>query len=368
MPRPIPPPPPQPSEEETKLAVRWSLSLLLSVFVVFVGLSQCYHSDAELLDYGRTNSMEWNLHKAKNLDMEKRRAHENGQGKIIWLLGSSIVREGFDEKWINQQLGINNSEYRIIKIGTNRGNAGIISGFIKYLDIKKDDIVLHDVPANGFKKDWIEFSAFTTYNLMLVLDKEAFWKLDEWTLADKLEQSSAVPVQFYANHDTYTKGLTRWFTYLSDKKVPPKPKSKHYLLYRKIEVERYTTNPKHKSYIGKNGLDFSAEQFNIQGLQKLEQLCENKQAKLILIHIPPRQEYLAKMMHQKTREQYQTYIKNLEQELYIFPQQAEDDYYDLTHPNFRGRKQLSQYLIDWLQNPQKGEFPLVTWPIPEYNE
>lgn len=368
MSRPISPLSPQPSEEETKLALRWSLSLLFIFFLVFIGLSQCYHSDAKILDYGRTNSMEWTLHKAQTLNMKEGRAHEDGQGKIVWLLGSSIIREGFDEKWINQQLAINRSEYRVIKIGTDRGNAGIISGFLKYLDIKKGDIVLHDVPPNSFKKDWIEYSAFEPYNLMLVLDKEDFWKLDEWTFADKLEQSSAVPAQFYANHDTYTKGLTRWFTYLSDGKRARIPSSKHYLLYRKITIERYTTNPKHKSYIGENGLDFSTSQFNIQGLQRLNTLCEDKDATLTLLHIPPRQEYLAKMMHQNALEEYQDYITNLEQEIYIFPQQAEEDYYDLTHPNFRGRKQLSQHLIDWLQNPRKGEFPLVTWPIPEYNK
>ena len=36
--------------------------------------------------------------------MEERRSH-NG-GKILWLIGSSLIRESFDESWLNNQLAI----------------------------------------------------------------------------------------------------------------------------------------------------------------------------------------------------------------------------------------------------------------------
>ena len=36
-------------------------------------------------------------------------------------------------------------------------------------------------------------------------------QLSEWGMADKLEQASAVPASFYANHQDFMDGLTEWW-------------------------------------------------------------------------------------------------------------------------------------------------------------
>lgn len=369
MPKPIPPPPPQPSAEETTIAVRWVRSLMLVTCALFFGLSQCYHQDAMMLDYGRDDSMDWIIWRAENLDMESKRAHNNGEGKIIWMIGSSILRESFDEKWLNDQLEINNSKYRIIKLSMNRGNAGISFGFLKNIELQKDDIVIHNVSMNNFKKDWLEFSTYASSDLMRLLDQKDFWELEEWGVADKLEQASAIPPNFWRYHGTYMDGLTKWFTYGITLDKPRKSRAKHHLTHRRTEFEKnIRTDIESKYYTAKDGFDFSEKQFNIHGLTKMESICNEHDVRFILFYIPPRQQYLAEMVHQESREEYEKFLENLDYDLYYLPQLPENDYYDLTHPNFRGRKSHNEYFLDWVTNPQHGKFPDVTWEIPEYNK
>ncbi len=369
MPKPIPPPPPQPSEEETRIAVRWTWRLLIGICLLFFGFSQCYHPNSLMMSYGRKSSMDWVLWKVENLNMEEHRAHNNGNGKIIWLVGSSILRESLDTEWINDQLEQTNSEYRVVKLSMNRGNAGLAFGLLKKLQIQKDDIVIHNLSMNNFKTDWLEFSNFNSSDLMRVLDQEDLWDIDEWNTADKLEQASALPPIFWRNHETYMNGLTRWFTHGVVLTIPSKPNPRHHLSSKTTALEQsIQTNPKSKYYIPKDGFDFSDKQFNISGLTKMASLCNNQEAQFVLFYIPPRQQYLAEMVHSDARDEFERFLEELKYDLYYFPQLPENDYYDLTHPNFRGRDVHNQYFIDWIAKPKQGNFPVVSWDIPEYNK
>lgn len=322
------------------------------------------------MDYGRENSMDWVLWKTANLDMNQRRAHNDNQGKIIWLIGSSILRESLSESWLNEQLASMDSEYRIIMLSMDRGNAGLAFGFLNKIQLQKGDIVIHNVSMNNFKTNWLnDFSTFTGADLMRVIDQQDLWEIEEWGLADKLEQASAIPPNFWGNHGTYMNGLTRWFTNGVQLKKPKQARTRYHLTHKNIEFEKnISTNISSKYYIPQNGFDFSERQFNVQGLQKMKTICDEHSVQFALFYIPPRQQYLAEMVHQDARQEYEKFLENLNYDLYYFPQLPETDYYDLTHPNFRGREQHNQYFLGWLTTPQKGEFPALTWAIPEYNK
>jgi hypothetical protein len=365
MPKPIPPPPPQPSSQDTTDAVRFIRMIMLIMIVGFFGISQCYHRDALVVDYGRETTHAWTVWRAHHLDMEARRAHDGG--KIVWLIGSSILREAFDEAKINKKLAQTGSEYRIVKLGLNRGAAGIIFGMLQHAKVQKGDIVLHNIAIANFKKDWFTSINLPAHQLMELYNPEDFWGLREWTLADKLEQSSAIPAQFYTYHESYMNGLENWFTSAVQGTKPEKIKPGYRTRFLKIE-EKEILEPSlaHYGYIGENILDFSDGQINIIGLRKITAFCQQLDVPLFLIDIPPRQQYIAELVHQQTLAQWYEWRDQLE--VHYFPQQPEGHYYDLTHPNYRGRKNLSSYLIKWLSNPQKEEPSVVSWPIPEYNK
>ena len=82
----------------------------------------------------------------------------------------------------------------------------------------------------------------------------------EWSLSDKLEQSSAVPWNFYAYHEAYTRGATRWLSSLTKSEWPEKEGPSYHWTYFKSHAKvKYNRGPKNKDYFGRDDLDFSPQ-------------------------------------------------------------------------------------------------------------
>jgi hypothetical protein len=344
MPKVIPPPPPQPSESETKEAVRFVWLIMALTVVLFLGLSSCYHDGALMVQYGRTDAQSWNIHRAKNIDVADIREHPGGH--IAWVIGSSILRESFDENRINQKLESQNSSWRIRKFGMTRGAAGVSSGILRHLPVMEGDLVIHSVAMGNFRKEWLDFNGLPAYRIMDLLTLSDFWAIDEWSLADKLEQTSAFPPNFYNYHESYMNGLTEWL-YLINDGVPKATRPGFQTKFHRFETNRSrksgTENP---NYFPEEDIDFSEAQFNIEGLKRMRILTKEKGAELILIDIPPRLQYSSDMLHPSALAAWKDWRK--EKQIEVWPQLREEDFYDLKHPNFRGRKILSQYMFKWL--------------------
>ena len=351
---------------ETKSAVRLVYILMTTMMMLFGGLSTCYHPDAAMVEYGRKSSHPWIVDKIQTLDMEKRRSHKGE--KIIWLIGSSLIRESFDELWLNERLAVDGSEYRVIELGMDQANSLLAYGLMKQVDLQEGDVVLHNIALKSYIDDWLGFTGLPTYQLMEILEPQDFWELPEWTLADKLEQASAIPYSFYAQHNSYTNGLTWWFIHLVEATVPPKRGPKHYLTHYKNKKTRFQTpSPESRHYIAKDSLRFDETQINRWGWDNMRGLAAEKNIELVAIYLPPRQQYMAEMVHPDARAKFETYMQNLDHSKVFFPQLSEEAYYDLIHPNKEGRSIQSQYLLDWLKTPTEGQLPELTWPLPDYH-
>lgn len=354
------------SIDDTKKSVRFVYGLMLGLMLLFGGLSTCYHPDALMVSYGRETSHPWIVNKIRNLNMDKRRSHAGG--KIIWLIGSSLTREAFDETWLNNQLAIKQSEYRVIELGMDQGNSVLAYGLMKQVDLREGDLVFHNIALKAYIDNWLEFTNLPDYQLMEIFEAEDFWALPEWSLPQKLEQASAIPYNFYANHNSYTNGLTWWFIHLVEGELPPKRGPQHYLTHYKNKKAKFqppSTTSRH--YISADRLSFEPEQINRWGWENMKVLAEERKVELVAIFIPPRQQYMAEMVHPKARAQFFEYMNNFDHRHAFFPQLPEDAYYDLIHPNKQGRKIQSKYLLQWLDNPVQGSLPEITWPLPDYH-
>ena len=351
---------------ETRKAVRLVYILMATMMMLFGGLSTCYHPDAVMVEYGRKSSLPWIVHKIRNLDMNERRSHKGE--KIIWLIGSSLIRESFDEKWLNEQLTVQESEYRVIELGMDQANSILAYGLMKQVELKEGDLVLHNIALKSYIDNWLEFTGMPAYQLMEVLEPSDFWEIPGWTLADKLEQASAIPYSFYAQHNSYTNGLTWWFIYLVEGDLPPKRGPKHYLThYRNKKTRFQPPSPESRHYIAKDSLRFDETQINRWGWEKMRVLAKDNAVEFVSIVIPPRQQYMAEMVHPDARTDFERHIQNLDGAKAFFPQLSEDAFYDLIHPNKEGRAIQSKYLLDWLEHRAEGALPEVTWPLPDYH-
>ena len=358
MPKPIPPPPKQPSEEETRLAITWLRNFTVVACLLFFINAQLYQPDAFFVQYGRNSSQEWAVERIRIIEETKLRSHE--QGKIIWLIGSSMMRDAFHEKQVNQDLQDRNSPYRIFKVGMNRGAPGIVAGLMSMIPFREGDKLLVNIHETHFKKEWLTFSELPSYRLMTMYSLSDFWEISEWTLADKLEQSSAIPWNFYTYHESYTKGTTRWLAALTKPKWPKKKRQSYHWTHHPMDkIKKFGRGPDSKDYFDRDGLDFSPTQFNMQGLQKIRRTLSDK-IDVYWLYLPCSEIYRSEVQHEYHQEQFVTWAANQDNIIY-FPQAPDDAYYDIKHANTKGRDFYHPHLLNWIQQPDfiQGTYPIL---------
>ena len=129
MPKPIPPPPPLPTLEETQVGLSFLRRVVVIGLAVFFLWTLLYQQTSILVEYGRDNSIAWTVWKAEVFDEQAYRTEKDH--KMVWLVGSSILRESFDEKELNQKLEEADIPVRVAKFGMDRGAAGL-SGEPRY--------------------------------------------------------------------------------------------------------------------------------------------------------------------------------------------------------------------------------------------
>jgi hypothetical protein len=357
MPKPIPPPPPQPSEEETQKALIWLRNAVLVVVALFLLNAQLYTPNAFFVQYGRESSQEWIVEKIKRADISQVRSHEGG--KIIWLIGSSMMRDAFDETYLNQELEEKNSPYRVFKLGMNRGAPGIVFGLMSMIPFQEGDKLLVNVHETHFKKDWLKFSKLPSYRLMTLYTLQDYWNISEWSLADKLEQSSAFPWNFYAYHESYTRGATRWLSAFTKPTWPEKEGPSYHWTYNKAKkIVKFRRGKKNRDYFDRDALDFSATQFNIQGLLHIQQTFPSS-IDIHWVYIPASEIYRSEIIHQFHESQFQDWAKEQDNFVY-FPQAPDEAYYDIKHANKMGRTFYSDLLLNWIEIPKSGTYPVLT--------
>lgn len=349
MPRPVPPPPPQPSVEETREAVRLLRRILLVMIALFVAYSQLYRVDGFFVRYGRESTPSWMLWKASRLNEERLRAHPGG--RVAWLVGNSVLRESFDEAEINRALAERESVWRVSKFGQDRGASGLSTGLLDRLPIRPGDLVVHAVGMENFFRGWLEKTGVPWWHVAMLLPPSAILQIDEYTPAEKLEMVTSVPQDFWAFHDEAMEGWRRWL--LAPLYGVPKPRKTHYTLrFHEYELRaRFgkgrAFDEEHPYYIGPDDTLLSDAQFNMWGLHRMARTAAARGVPLALIDIQPRVQYQNELMSATARAQWSAWRAE-QPDLTVFPPVPDDCYYDMKHPNFRGRELHSAHLVTWL--------------------
>ena len=372
MPKPVPPPPPQPSVEETRAAVRFVAGVSVVAVAAFLLIASGYGPHNVFLPYGRDAAPSWNLWRLEQLDEAALRSHDGG--KIAWLVGSSILRESFDEDAINKALAARGDDHRVVKFGIARGAAGVVAGFAEQLPIREGDLLVHNVTLANFHAGWVSWTGLPPDQMMYTVPQEEFWHVDGWSLADKLEQAVAVPTGFWQWHEDVMKGKTAWLEALGTGRKPRKRRAGHHVRFQTVELkdkylDKKRGDPKNDPiYLDPDCCDLSDAQFNMRGVRRMEALAAARGATLALIHIPPRQEYEAVFVHRDATPAWNRWRAETETLSYA-PRPPDNDYYDWKHPNFRGRDLLSPWLVEWLASGRpKGQPASLDWPVPDYNK
>lgn len=369
MPPPIPPPPAQATAAETRLAVRLVAKVAVAAVALFFAYTQMYRPDSAMMDYGRKSAPTWLLWKAERLDEAKIRAHPGG--KVLWLVGSSILRESFDEDLLNEQLAARESPWRVQKFGLSRGAAGLTAGLLERLPLREGDRVLHSVSMDNFHRDWLAFSHIPDSYLMALLDRDDILRTAELSPQRRAELVLATPWRYWAFQEEIA---TAWWEWLNAPiyGVPKRRTSSRFLTFRDQELHADLEKARALgeasfNHVQEDETDWTDTQFNIAGIQSMRRRCAERGVSFTLVDIPPRQEYVVRFLPPAVRAQWAAW-KQAQPDLVYFPQLPEDDFYDLRHPNYRGRASLIGYLLEWLEAPVRGSPAPIHWTPPSAPE
>ena len=225
------------TEAETRDAARFALGLMALAALFFGVLSLGYGLRAPFVELGREGTVSWMFWKLDTLDTSALRAHPGG--RVMWLVGSSVIRESFDEALVNQGLAERGSVWRVQKFGFNRGAAGLAAGLVAELPIEPGDTVVHNVSVGNLRADWLTFANIPEERLVSLLTAGEILGLKELSVQEKLSALLMIPEGYWRFRNEHMNGLTRLFAWPIWGGAFPTPKTKSYnLTFRTLERER----------------------------------------------------------------------------------------------------------------------------------
>ncbi len=356
-------------ERETRDAARFALGLMVVAALFFGLVSLSYGLRGPFVELGREGTVSWMFWKLDTLDHAALRAHPGG--RVMWLVGSSVIRESFDEALVNQSLAERGSVWRVQKFGFNRGAAGLAAGLVAELPIQPGDKVVHNVSVGTLRADWLDFANIPEERLVSLLTAGEIVALKELSPQEKLSALMMIPEGYWRFRDEHMGGLTRLFAWPIWGGPRPTPKKKSYnITFRTIERERksprsFADPTTYRLYQDLTSTDLSPEQINTAGLGRMRRLVESQGAELVLIDVPPTRLFQSSLMSPDLAVVWDQWRED--RDVHYFPQVPEDDYFDLIHPNFRGRAALTPALVDWIEDPKRGApTPLGDWTPPPH--
>jgi hypothetical protein len=366
--------PPLPSEADTARGLRFlrlCLAAGLGFFLLFLPL---YGPESPLLRWGRSHSTAWTVLRAAELrDEAGLRGHDGRSpadraagappqpGRVVWALGSSVLRESFDEDVVNSALEAQDSPFRLRKLGQNRGAPALTAPLLAQLPVQPGDLILHNVALDHFRSDWLGWTKLPKSALARLADPATLWAVEDRGLPHRLEQAAAIPPRFWAWHDEVMGGYTAWLLGLGFYFQVPKDAKGGSLLrfhtflragkmrpqYFEAERARYTLTAA--------DLDLSPNQINAVGLRSLREGAAARGATLVLIDVPTSAWDQWVWQDEGARAAWDG-LRASWPELVVAPQLDDVEFYDRRHPNRLGRAELSAWLAGWIDAPTPGSW------------
>ena len=340
MPAPIPPPPPQASAQETERAVRLARTLYGVAILFFLAIAATYSPTGFPVDAGRDDSLTWNLWKLERLDVEALRS--SGDGRVVWLVGASIMRDAADPERLAEQLPVG-----VAVFGIDRGASAVAAGFLDRLPVEPGDVVVHNVSGNNMRRDWIGFSGIPHWWLTTLFAPGDFWSLPELSVQERLEGSANyAPRRFWTNHDDVQSGwfveATPWLGHRSSELRHTagnlRETRRGFVRWELTEAERQGR------FFHADAWDVGPEQVNVWGLERIAASCRARGAELLLVEVPPTDQMVAQLYDDEIEALWAA--EREKRGIERLTKVPDDAYADFLHPNPTGRVVLTDELAE----------------------
>ena len=325
---------------------RLLLAILAVASLLYALLARGVSRDASLTEYGRYRDADLVAVRGETLDREARW----GGRSVVWLVGSSIIREAFDEQELREHLRRRGLDRGVEKLGFSFGAPVFAKALSERLDIRPGDTVVTVVAQDHFRRDWItQQKQYESFYLAYFLEPGQVLVQDELPLARRVASSVwyLPPRSYWRHRSTWGEGARQWGEYLlgQRKNRPSRKKRGKKEPFREfLGAGKYLDDwaPRHR--LSDADTLVTAEQVNGDALARWSEQVAAHGADFVVVYVPHNPHYYSRFVTEGSVERFHTSIEALVPNYVPLSALPADHYIDFKHPNFRGRAQLTTEL------------------------
>ena len=330
---------------ETRAATRLVALFTAIGLGVYLAMAAVVTPDALLTQQGTTEQVHFALRAAHALDRDA----ELGDQPVVWLLGSSIVREAFDAEALDVLL----PHQAVRKYAFNRGGPIFVWSFLDEIDLRPGDIVVTAVHPDHFRADWLAYHNKPTVYLNTLMDADELLQIEELPLADRLDfaVTSVPPRDFWRYREAYASAASGWLLHTTLGTRAPRVRTKH----REDPFQTLEKTPKfdtierlqRRNRLNDADMVLAPGQTNYDGVHRLIAQVEGAGATAMLVYLPNNPLYYERMVSPQTMTRFHDHFA-ADPHYSRLSELPEDHFLDYKHVNFRGRDVLTQQLATLL--------------------
>ena len=370
----IPEPPTTPEElaearEEHGRAIALQAVLLVAAAVLFLLFTLPYEAAADFTRWGRENDLTGLFERFEREYVED--ADRLQEHRILWLVGASIIKQGANERALNNTLERTGSDWRVRKNGFARGAPLLAAGVIDRLPLKPGDHVVSAVWFSNYRHDWMADNDSAEALAPFLLSCGEILQLDDLLWQDRIELCLNHPEQFFLVRDEFNTGAKRLWNH-------------RVLDYNEPSVQwvpQVNKVPHAKEFLREGGyrgggpdvtvpLSFEPDHVNVLGLYRMRERVLAAGAAFTVLRMPMHPAAEAERMPPEILEAWQSWDGPPGVPFVPVPGDwQEEHFWNYHHLNKAGRTKFALWLLPLLESgglpaevPEGWAYPLPPRP------
>lgn len=326
---------------ETTAAIRLSLGAFAVAAATYLGCGLVVRPDALSVQVGMRDEYEFVLRDADHV--------VRGARPVVWLVGSSVVRESFDAAIAEDALHARAVDVDVEKFAFNRGTPLFTRALLRHLPVRAGDTVCTSVAEDNFTRGWLHEVDDLDGPARFLLDPIDAWSLPDLSLAERVDLVLAMvpPRSFHRYRDDYMRGLwergeARW-----EGRAPRRRENVQFQPFtRGAPQTLLPPDLLHRRIVNDADLVLDPAQENWSALLGWLEDVRAQGASPVLLVVPHHPDYGRHFVSDASVTRFNAAIDHLGAPVWRLEPAGRDDYADWNHPDDSGRAHYTRALVD----------------------
>lgn len=339
---------------ETTAAIRLSLGAFGVAVGTYLGCGLLIRPDTALVRVGMRDEYEFILRDAD--------AATRGERPVVWLVGSSVVREAFDAAVVEELLNARGVDVDVEKFAFNRGTPLFTRALLRHLPIAAGDTVITSVAEDNFTAGWLHEADDLEGPAAFLLDPQDVWALPGLGLRERVDLTLAMapPRAFHRHRDDFGRGLAEWAAARwGDRALRVRDNVRFQPFTRGASQTLLPPDRMLRRKVKDDELILDASQENWSALLGwIDDVRALGAAPEVLV-VPHHPDYGRHFASDAAVMRFNVAIDGLDAPVLRLPAAGRDDYADWNHPNDAGRMHYTRAFVDALVERRAGASPFA---------